>query len=256
MLKKKSAIGFLILISFWLPSLLFAVELKTAAQESAPKYFITAGNTMGGICVEIMQAIENIDRKIQFTGYQKFVPFKRLQNYLETGQLDVFFGFKKTEERKSKYIFLDFPLYQLNYVIAARADDKIRINCFNDMRSLGEKGKLLTVYGTAASRFLHEKGGLLFEDDAKSPAMLLNMLIAGRGRFAFYHDLGLQNVIKRNALGKKVKILPMPFFTYYHFAAFSKNIPAETIDKVRTALEKIKNDGELEKICGKYLRLK
>ena len=78
------------------------------------------------------------------------------------------------------------------------------------------------------------------------------MLIAKRGRFAFYHDLGLQSAIKGGAFEKKIKILPVSFLTYYHYAAFSKNTPVETVDKVRTALEKLKDNGELAKIHSKY----
>ena len=233
-----------------LPS--FATDLKTAAQESTPKYFKLEDNTMGGICVDIMQAIENVEPEIQFNGYQEFLPFIRLQKYLENGQLDVFFGFKQTSKRKEKYNFLDIPLYQLNYVVAVRIDDKVKINSFDDIRSLGEKGKIVTVFGTAASRFLHKEGGLLVEDGARSPTTLLKMLIAKRGRFAFYHDLGLQSAIKDGALEKKIKILPVSFLTYYHYAAFSKNTPVETVDKVRTALEKLKDNGELAKIHSKY----
>jgi len=245
-------LGLIILIVIGRAFPLFAIELKTAAQESTPKYYQLEDNTMGGICVDIMQAIERVEPEIRFNGYQKFVPFIRIQKYLENGRLDVFFGFKETAKRKEKYSFLDIPLYQLNYVVAIRRDDKVKINSLNDVRLLGEEGRLLTVYGTAASRFLHNQGGLLVDDGAKSPTILLKKLMAERGRIAFYHDLGLRRIIENENLEKEIIILPVSFSTYYHYAAFSKNISMETMNKVRTALEKLKDNGWLASIYSKY----
>jgi ABC-type amino acid transport substrate-binding protein len=207
---------------------------------------------MGGICVDIMQAIESINPDIQFDGYQTFLPFRRLQTYLESGKLDVFFGFKKTENRMQKYHFLDIPLYQLNYVVAVRMSDTVSIETFDDIRSLGEAGKVLTIYGSAASKFLHQQGGLLVDDKATSPSMLLKKLMGKRGRFAFYHDLGLQKIIEDENLKKEIRILPVSFLKYHHFAAFSKKVPTETILSVGAALEKLENNGELASIRRKY----
>ncbi len=252
MFRKNLTLGIIILILTGIPFPSFAIELKTAAQNSAPKYFKLKDNKMGGICVDIMHAIESVEPEIQFNGYQEFLPFKRLQIYLEKGQLDVFLGFKESAKRKEKYSFLKIPLYQINYVVAVRIGDNGKINSFDDVRSLGEKGKMLTVFATEASRFLHREGGLLVDDGAISPTSLLKKLMAKRGRFAFYHDLGLRNAIKNENLEKKVKILPVSFLTYYHYAAFSKNTSIETINKVKIALGKLKDNGELAKIHGKY----
>ena len=252
-IKEHGIIIFLLLIGIPFP--VFANEaivLKTAAQDSFPKYYKRSDHKMGGVCVDVIQAIEKVDSKIKFTGYQEFLPFKRLQTSLEKGQLDVFFGIKKTEKRIGKYVFLDIPLYELNYVIAARTENKIKINSFNDIRSLGEKGKILTVYGTAASRFLHEQGGLLVDSAAKTPLNALKKLIGDRGSFLFYHDLGLQSLIKKEELEQKVRILPGSYSTYYHYTAFSTNIPSETIDRVKIALEELIENGELTRIWRKY----
>jgi len=252
MLRENIAIGIIIIILTWLPFPSSAVELKTAAQNSPPKFYKMNNKTMGGLCVDIMHAIEHINPEIQFNGYQTFLPFKRLQVYLERGELDVFFGFKKTEKREQKYNFMDIPLYQINYVVAVRIDDKASINTFNDIRSLGAEGKMLTVFGSAASKFLHKQGGLLIDDSAISPTILLKKLIGKRGRLAFYHDLSLQKSIENENLEKQIKILPISFLRYQHYAAFSKNTLPETMLLIETALEKLKSSGELTSIHRKY----
>lgn len=252
MYKKNIALGVMFLILTWVPLPAFAIELKTAAQESAPKYYKSEKSLMCGLCVDIIHAIENVDSEIRFNGHQEFLPFKRLLNRLEHGRLDIFLGLRETTTRRDRFNFLNIPLYQLSYVLASRMDDKIKINTFDDVRSLGADGTILTVLGSAASGFLHKQKGLMVDDGARSPSLLLEMLLYKRGRFAFYHDLGLQKIIENEDLGDEIRIIPVSFLTYCHYAAFSKNVPGITIDKVKNALEKLKGSGELSKIYGQY----
>ena len=114
MLIKNIGIGTIVLVLIAMAFPALAIDLRTAAQESVPKYFKLEDNTMGGICVDIIKAIEDIEPRITIHGYQEFLPFKRLQNNLRSGQLDVFFGLKMTEERREIYQFLEIPLYHLN----------------------------------------------------------------------------------------------------------------------------------------------
>ena len=237
---------------FILSSSLFAVHLKTAAQQSAPKYFKSQSGAIVGINIDIMNAIEEIDSTISFEGTQNFLPFKRLRRYLEDGTIDVFFGFKKTNKRLKKYTYVDIPLYTVSYVVANRVDDEVKINALNDIYTLPKKEIILTVDGTGASRFLHNKHKFYIDDNAKTPTILLKMLIKKRGRYAFYHDLGLSYIIKTNSFENRIKILPTKFLTYNHYVAFSKHTPVEYIDRVRVALKKLKKNGILKKIYMKY----
>ena len=100
-----------------------ALEIKTAAQDSPPKYFLQGDGNMSGICIDILRAIEAVDPQLRFSGENRMLPFKRLQLYLESGELDVFFGLKKTASRNEKFYFSRLPLYPLKYVIAVRNED-------------------------------------------------------------------------------------------------------------------------------------
>ncbi len=200
MLIKNIGIGTIVLVLIAMAFPALAIDLRTAAQESVPKYFKLEDNTMGGICVDIIKAIEDIEPRITIHGYQEFLPFKRLQNNLRSGQLDVFFGLKMTEERREIYQFLEIPLYHLNYVFAARIDDEVQIQSFDDVRALGAECRVLSVYGTAACQFIHNAWGIRVDDGAKSPETLLKKLVNRRGRLAFYHDLGLRSIIRKNHL--------------------------------------------------------
>ena len=241
-----------IIYIFMLSSFLYAVNLKTAAQQSAPKYFKSQSGKIVGINIDIMNAIEEIDSTIRFEGRENFLPFKRLRRYLEDGTIDVFFGLKKTDKRLKKYTYLDIPLYTINYVVANRVDDEVKINSLKDIYTLSKKEIILTVNGTEASRFLHNNCKVYIDDSAKTPTILLKMLIKKRGRYAFYHDLGLSHIIKINSFENEIKILPIKFLTYNHYVAFSKYTPIEYIDRVRVALKKLEKKGILKKIYMKY----
>ena len=72
--------GIALLLIAGLPFSIFGFELRTVAQDSAPKFFMVEENgkpIMKGLCIEIMQAIENLDPDINFTGKQHFLPTGR-----------------------------------------------------------------------------------------------------------------------------------------------------------------------------------
>ena len=157
-----------------------------------------------------------------------------------------------TSDGLKKYIYLDIPLYPVSYVVANRIDDKIKIDSLDDIYRLPGKENVLTVYGTGASKFLHSNCRLTIDESAKNPTILLKMLLSERGRYAFYHDLGLSHIIRTNSYENKIKILSAKFLTYNHYVAFSKHTPAKYIDKVRVALTKLENNGTLAQIYMRY----
>lgn len=245
-----------LLVFMTLASSALAIELKTAAQDSAPKYFKLKNGKMGGLCVDIMQAIEKIDPEIKFVGHETFLPFKRMAQQLENGDIHVFFGFVKNKSREEKYNFVNIPLYQVNHVVAIRSDDNVDVKSFDDIRALGNDGKILTIFGTSTYRYLNKQGGLQIDDGGKNIPAVLKMLLLKRGRFAYYHNLGLATSIRNEGLQDKVKILPTSFREYYQYAAFSKKIPQETVVEVEKALKKLSASGELARILDKYIILK
>ena len=229
----------------------YALELRTAAQDSAPKYQMIDG-TMQGIGVDIMRALEAVDSDLKFVGDQQFLPFRRLQRDLELGSIDVFFGLKRTAKRDALFRFIEEPLYRLNYTIAMRKDDLDSINSIEDLNAVARDDQLATVRGAATRQFLVENFNARFIDSLPSPAQLLRVLEAGRIRFAFYHDMGLENAVRSQKMESSLTVLPVSFSSYGHHVAFNRNVPQASINRVETALEKIRADGTLASILGKY----
>jgi len=228
------------------------IIFKTAAQDSDPKYFLDEDDTMKGLCLDIMNAIESVDPEIKFQGQNVFLPFKRMSRMLKDGELDVFFGFVKNETREKDYVFIEPSLYKVNHIVAVLKEDMVEVNSFDDIRRLGKDGKVMTTFGTSTKRYLDKQGGLIIYDHGKTITANLKMLLRSRGRFVYYHNLGLITSIKKNKFEDKIKVLPTSFREYSQYVAFSKHISKEKILKIKTALETLKINGKLDSIFNKY----
>jgi len=235
-------------------SSLAALELKTAAQESSPKFKKDSDGSITGICVEVMRAVEKLDPTIKFVGDQKFEPFRRIEVMVEHGDLDVFFGFVKNKEREEKYIYIDPPIYTVADVLVARKDDPVEIKNLEEIKKLGNNGTVLLISGVAQVDQL-QKMGITTDDGGKTVPINFQKLLLNRGRFVMQSEVEIIEAIKTEKMESRVKILPTKFNEAGRFVAFSKKVPTETIAKVKTALEKMAKSGELKKIYAKYASL-
>lgn len=247
----------LIVIIFIGNSSIFALEIRTASQESHPKYILEEINgkkVMTGICIDIMNAITERYPEVKFTGTDFFTPFRRIEILLELGQYDVFFGMIKNEARKEKYIFLkETPLYPTRNMIAVRADDDIDVSSFDEIRKLGEDGLLLVASGTAHYRYLSKQGGLVIDQGGKTVEDNMLKLLANRGRFVYSSDKNFMIELQRPEFKGKIRILPTVFNEEYQYAAFSKKADKEKIEIVDKALRELEKEGELTRIFEKYI---
>ncbi len=229
-----------------------AVELRTAAQESEPKFIKKAGGSeIAGICVEVMRAIEKIDSSIKFKGDQEFKPFNRIEIELESGELDVFVGAIKNKERELKYTYASVPIYHTRNIIAVRIDDDIKLDKLEDIKKL-QDNVILVNRGNAQADTLKQEGYNV-NDDGKLAEQNIKKLLAKRGRFWYQDEISLKAALKDNKVQDQIKILPNNFDESGRYLAFSKKIPSETIGKIESALRVLTRSGELGKIFSKYV---
>lgn len=236
---------------------LHATELKTHYQEeSVPKYVLDASHEItaaGGVCVDILRALELELPGIRITA-DYAAPFKRILHDLESGTIDLFCGMTRTKERELKYFYLEPPLYELNFVLTVRADDDVVITSFDDIRRLAPKNIILTNAGTGAERFLRRQDGLRIDAGAADIPTNLRKLRKRRGRFYFFHDMGVQATIKSEYKGRSFRVLPVSFRRYYQYAGFSKKSPnAQMIEPLGRALKRLETTGQLQKIFDAYV---
>ena len=254
-----NAIRFLLLASLLaLLSPLFSqaepIELRTAYQNSFPKYYghNQPEKAPHGLCMDILEAIEKT-AGITIIAPSGFLPFKRLQNQLATGEIDIFIGMAKNKSRLKKYRFLDTPLYAVHHILAVRQDDTVQIDSLDDIVTLAPNNIILTNFGTATERLLKTHEGLHVDSEGTTIQANLKKLLYGRGRFICFHDLGLKAAIRQHGYSDKIKVLPITLRTYYHYIAFAPDTPAEVITRVDLALKKLQAEGTLAAIHAKYV---
>lgn len=233
-----------------------AIELKTAGHDSAPKYIVDKNGTItAGVCFDILTAVKVVDPEINITGANQVLPFKRLERMMDDGELDIFFGFARNKKREAKYHFIEIPLYTVQHIAAVLKEDNVMVTGFEDIRRLGKNGRLITMAGAATGKYLKKQGGLQVVDLGKSMDHLVRLLSFKRGRFLYYHNLGLLYTIKEQKLTNRLRVLPVSFRDYNHWAACSKQTPKATVLRVEAAIRRLIDDGTIQKIYNNYVSI-
>ncbi|MEI7432237.1 MAG: transporter substrate-binding domain-containing protein, partial [Betaproteobacteria bacterium] len=209
---------------------------------------------MGGLGIDILKAIEGVDPEIKFVYQEAFTPMKRLENDLETGDIDCFVRFLKNERRLAVYNFIDIPAFITKAKLAVRSDDNIEIKSKEDIAKLGDDGVVLSLFGTAYAEYVSKQPGWKTDTNGKTIGQVYQMLTRSRGRFFYYHDIGLIYARKVEGLEGKVKLLPFVVNEEAQYMACSKKVPQATVGKVAAALKKLSDTGKLLQIQEKYTK--
>ncbi|MCW8886795.1 MAG: ABC transporter substrate-binding protein [Motiliproteus sp.] len=221
-----------------------AYELRTAAQDSPPKYFMEEDQgLMQGLCIDILDALENANLRLTFTGQNEFMHTGRIYSALHGGSLDLFCGSGKTPDREGRFDYLPIPLYPVNSVLVGRAGDQVEVNSFSQLHTLENDNVLITYLNSASHRFLTRQQNLNIEagSDLRN---LFDRLLRGRGRFIFYHDLGLYHFIASHHLQDKVRVLPASLRTYHHYIVLSKKLPLEVRNLLLKTVGQLQQQGQ------------
>jgi polar amino acid transport system substrate-binding protein len=226
--------------------------LQTASQAGIPFKFSLKTPDKPGICIEIIQALTRLDAELRFAGLERDLPLKRIESDLLSGQLDVFFALIRTPEREALRFLSSTALYAVRHQVAVRADDSVNVSSFEDIRSLGREGVILTTQGTAYPQYLDDFKGLYVDASTTSNTQLLKMLLAGRGRFFYQGDSTLRNQIKADGLEAQVRILPAVFKVDEQLLAYSPKLPPQRLERLRKALETLQKSGELLRLRARY----
>ncbi|MFZ6680963.1 substrate-binding periplasmic protein [Undibacterium sp. Tian12W] len=232
-------------------------EIHTAAQEaSEPKYVAIVNQqgkpAIGGMCVDIMRAIEKADPELQFIGDQVWQPRARIDAGLKAGNIDVICGVQRIARNTSQYQFAATPLFSVNYLLAVRADDIVAVEDWDDIRKLGNEGIILALRGFGIVDILTQMGGLKIDDTATSSISNLKKLLAGRGRFYCHRSPGIGLAIRQAGLEEKIRLLSKPQLTEKFYMGMAKTMSPELVRKIGASLVLLEKNGELKRIFERY----
>nr|WP_315253978.1 ABC transporter substrate-binding protein [uncultured Duganella sp.] len=229
------------------------ILLRTAAQEGTEPKFIAAGkDRIGGLCIDIMRAIEQADPGLRFAGEQRWKPLIRAYSELESGLEDVQCAVQRTAEREKRFNFIGPALYTIDYHFLARANDLLTIHTWDDVRKLKPDNVVLVNRGFAAGDILAALGGIEVDASSTSQELNLQKLIAGRGRLYFHRGPGLQKLLTRTGTSDKVRILPQVMFSAKLYFATSKQLDPRVGERLAAVLHQLEKTGELARLMRKW----
>lgn len=228
----------------------FALEIRTAMQESKPKFFLKNGRP-AGLVIDVLNAVSARNKDMRFTLRSDFESIPRIEYGLEKGLLDCFFSMAKNPERASRFTFLEPPFLNLRVVVAVRKNDHPKGKRLEELAGGHAKSGFLAVFGTAQAVRLR-KMGLSVDDGGKNTESNLEKLAAKRGRFFVQTDLALHQAIRDGGFQEKVKVLPFVFEELPQYAVCSKKVSPLTIDALSQTLLELEHDGTLERIRSRY----
>lgn len=229
------------------------VYLRTAAQEGTEPKFIAAGkDTIAGLCIDLMRAVEQIDPDLRFVGDQRWKPLIRAYSELATGQEDVQCAVQRSAERELRFRFVGPPLYTIEYQFLARIGDNVAIRNWDDVRALRPDGVVLINRGFAAGDILTALGGIEIDASSTNPQLNLQKLIAGRGRLYFHRGPGLRKLLERTGTADKVKVLPQVMYSARLYFATSRQLDLRVAERLEKALFQLEKKGELDRLIRKW----
>jgi ABC-type amino acid transport substrate-binding protein len=233
-----------------------AAEIRTAAQAASIPKFVTVeegrNTSVGGLCVDVFRAIERVDPDLVFAGDQDWQPLARIEAGVAHGQLDAACGFLRTPEREARFNYIEPALYRMDFSLAVRADDKISVSNWADVRRLGDQGRILIIHGSGMVRKMEMLGGLTIDAGGRDSQTNLAKLVLGRGRFYMHRSPGIHDEIHSAGMQDKVRVLPVAISTEAFHMIVSKQLPAATHEKLRKAIQQLRTSGELGSLLKRW----
>ncbi len=233
---------------------LAAERMRVAVQEnSAPKYAdqLQSGSAAQGICPDLLRAIERQDPRLRFAFEPFSQPLKRIEHGMSVADTEAN-CLADNAERRVKFHVLPITLFSFNYHLIARADDPVRVKDWDDVRHLGDEGKILVVSGSGVLERLRKVGGLSVEESGKSATANLKKLVIGRGRFFYYRTHDWDSQVHDARVTGQVRVLPARLEAVRFHLMFGRHVDPAVIARASHALQVIEADGTLAKLRVKW----
>lgn len=229
------------------------MKVRVLAQESIPPKWIVDGDGARGLCPDLFAAIERVDPRIHFTGYDRGRSLLVIEDALGSGRVDAACGLLDSPARRSVAIRSSVPVYEVRLRLAAVAGDTQVVNNLDDLVRLHPL--INTARGSAFIEQLKARG-IQVDDSTGDNIVNLRKILHGHGRYTYMNELSLVYLIRTEHLENKVRILPAVFTAdplYFWVSRKANPALAPAIDQ---ALARMKASGELARIYDRWANLK
>lgn len=226
-----------------------AIEVRVAAQEAiAPKWIQLPGRTTG-ICPDIMAAIERVEPRLHFSGVRRSRSLPGIEAGLASGNLDAACALIVSPRRQAIGVTAGKSLYITRHLLAARAGDTAVVR---DMHDLVRLGALVTSQRGSVFTEALKAAGVRVDDATDDNGVNLHKMLAGHGRFAYVNELALKRYLRTERLGARVRVLPVVLGAEPSYFWVSRKADPAVAPMLGAAIDRLKADGELERIFAHW----
>jgi glutamate/aspartate transport system substrate-binding protein len=229
------------------------VTVRIMAQESIPPKWILEDGTARGLCPDLIAAIERIEPRIRFTGYDRGRSLVVIEDALASGRVSAACGMLDSVRRRSIALRSEVPVFETRHRLAAAAGDMQEVDSLDDLVRL--KALINTARGSASIDEMKARG-IAVDDSTGDNVVNLRKILAGHGRYTYMNELTLAHLIRSERLENKIRILPTVFTTAPLYFWVSKKADPALAPILDQALVRLKANGELARIYERWARAK
>jgi glutamate/aspartate transport system substrate-binding protein len=223
------------------------------AQESIPPKWILGNGAPQGLCPDVLAAIERVEPRIRFSGYERGRSILAIEHALANGNVSAACGLMDSPGRRAIALRSQVPLYQIRLRLAAAAGDTQAIASMDDLARL--KPLVNTVRGSGMIMRLRALG-IPVDDSTGDNVVNLRKIMAGHGRYTYMNELSLLHLMRTEHLEGKIKMLPAVFDEEPLYLWTSRKADPALAPMIDQALERLKASGELGRIYDRWARQK
>lgn len=201
--------------------------IKIGVFDHAPLVVLQGQKVDGG---EI-RYLNKVCREMGITPVYTVLPFPRLLNAVETGEIDMALELRKTPEREAKMLFSEKPVIRYSPVLAVLTENKLKaITQIDDLQGY----KIAYLIGSTVPDFLKSKTAVTFDSTSGDDWGNRNLKKLLEKRVDGALDLNPFSTsweIKKMGVQNKVRILTLPGPSDAFYVVFSKTAKGTEFSK-------------------------
>jgi polar amino acid transport system substrate-binding protein len=222
------------------------------AQESIPPKWILEDGKVRGLCADLVAAIERIEPRIRFTGYDRARSLVVIEDALSSDRVWAACAMLDSARRREVAQRSEFPVFVTRHRLAAVASDTQVVGSLDDLVRL--KPLINTARGSAYIVELKARG-IAVDDSTGDSVVNLRKILGGHGRYTYMNELSLAYLIRSEHLEGKIKMLPAVFNAAPLYFWVSRKADPALAPMLDQALARLKANGELARIYERWSRI-
>jgi glutamate/aspartate transport system substrate-binding protein len=227
----------------------WSMEVRVAAQEAIAPKWVQLPERAAGICPDILAAIERVEPRLHFTGYRSSRSLPGIEAGLESGSLDAACALIGSPRRRTIAVPAGKSVYLTRHMLAARAGDTAVVR---DLQDLVRLGALVTAQRGSVFTETLRAAGVRVDDATDDNGVNLHKMLGGHGRFAYLNELTLRHYIRSERLDARVRVLPVVLDDEPSYFWVSRKADPALAPLLRSAIDRLKAEGELERIFAHW----